>query len=100
MRLIQFKDGSGRAVARIEGDAARVIAGVATTAELAAKAAAAGASLKEMAMRLGTAREADYASLLAEQKVLSPADHPDGAHCLVTGTGLTHLGGAAARDQM
>src|SRR5690606_26404675 len=29
-----------------------------------------------------------------------PVDHPDPAHLLVTGTGLTHLGSAATRDAM
>jgi hypothetical protein len=53
-----------------------------------------------MATQLGTTGEIDYARLLADRRVLSPADHADHAHCLVTGTGLTHLGGAAARDQM
>ncbi|SPZ15938.1 GguC protein [Pseudomonas aeruginosa] len=27
-------------------------------------------------------------------------DHDDPAHCLVSGTGLTHLGSAATRDRM
>jgi hypothetical protein len=31
---------------------------------------------------------------------LPPLTHPDPAHCLVAGTGLTHLGSAAARDSM
>ncbi len=32
--------------------------------------------------------------------MLTPVDHPDPAHCIITGTGLTHLGSAAARDGM
>jgi hypothetical protein len=32
--------------------------------------------------------------------LLAPIDHPDPAHCYVTGTGLTHLGSAEGRDQM
>src|SRR5262245_28561499 len=100
MRLIQFTDGGGRAVAKIENGKARVIAGVATTVELASRALAANVSLDETAARLGSKGDADYARLLADGKVLSPIDHADNAHCLVTGTGLTHLGGAAARDQM
>jgi hypothetical protein len=36
----------------------------------------------------------------AERRLLAPLDHPDPAHCLVTGTGLTHLGSADARDSM
>ncbi|MGC4125594.1 AraD1 family protein, partial [Enterobacter sp.] len=42
----------------------------------------------------------DYPALLAGQRVLPPLRHPDPAHCLVTGTGLTHLGSAATRDAM
>jgi len=100
MRLIQFRDDGARFVARIEAGEARVIAEVATTADLATKAFEAGLSLEDMATRLGTASASNYQKLLADEKVLSPIDHPDSAHCLVTGTGLTHIGGAAARDQM
>ncbi len=41
-----------------------------------------------------------YAELLAAGRVLPPLTHPDPARCLVSGTGLTHLGSAAARDGM
>ena len=33
----------------------------------------------------------------AAGRLLVPLDHPDPAHCLVTDTGLTHLGSAQAR---
>ena len=29
--------------------------------------------------------------------MFAPLDHPDPAHCLITGTGLTYLGSAQAR---
>jgi hypothetical protein len=32
--------------------------------------------------------------------LLPPVDHPDPAHCLVSGTGLTHLGSASQRNEM
>ncbi|MET0610954.1 MAG: AraD1 family protein, partial [Pseudomonas caspiana] len=32
--------------------------------------------------------------------ILPPLDHPDPSHVLVSGTGLTHLGSASARDKM
>jgi hypothetical protein len=32
--------------------------------------------------------------------LLPPVDHPDPAHCLITGTGLTHLGSTSQRDSM
>ena len=43
---------------------------------------------------LGDAIELDKVTLLA------PIDHPDPAHLVVTGTGLTHLGSAEGRDKM
>ena len=35
-----------------------------------------------------------------ERWILSPIDHSDPAHCLITGTGLTHLGSMSQRDKM
>ena len=48
----------------------------------------------------------DYATLLKNRHgdsggwILPPIDHSDPAHCLITGTGLTHLGSMAQRDKM
>ncbi|WP_110708436.1 AraD1 family protein [Salinicola sp. CR57] len=42
----------------------------------------------------------DYAQLIKERRLLPPLTHPDPAHCLVTGTGLTHLGSADTRSAM
>lgn len=42
----------------------------------------------------------DYEPVVAEGRLLPPLDHPDPAHMLVSGTGLTHLGSAAARNEM
>jgi hypothetical protein len=48
----------------------------------------------------------DYKRLLANDIgdkggwLLPPLDHPDPAHCIITGTGLTHLGSMAQRDKM
>jgi hypothetical protein len=41
-----------------------------------------------------------YDELLRAGRLLPPLTHPDPAHCLVSGTGLTHLGSAAARNSM
>jgi hypothetical protein len=40
------------------------------------------------------------AALAAGGRVLAPIDHPDPAHLILTGTGLTHLGSAEGRDKM
>lgn len=42
----------------------------------------------------------DYDAIVSEGRLLAPVDHPDPAHCLVTGTGLTHLGSASTRNSM
>jgi len=48
----------------------------------------------------------NYRDLLGRQPgdadgwILPPVDHLDPAHCIVTGTGLTHLGSTAQRDSM
>jgi hypothetical protein len=38
--------------------------------------------------------------VIAEKRILLPLDHPDPARIVVALTGLTHVGGAAARDSM
>lgn len=100
-RLVQFRDSSGgRGVAAFleEGSAAR-LNGVTTTYELALTAIREGVSI-ESAARARAGEAIDLAAAGAEGRLLAPIDHPDPAHCYVTGTGLTHLGSAEGRDQM
>ena len=101
MRLIQYRtDQGGRGVARIDGNRAIVVPGATSMIDLAKQAVAAGLSLDAAVKAEGDGAALDYQALLAEGRVLSPVDHPDAAHCLVTGTGLTHLGSADTRDKM
>jgi hypothetical protein len=100
-RLVQFRDSAGgRGVAAfLEDDGAVRLNGVTTTYELALAAIRDGASL-EAAARARAGEAVDLAAAEAEGRLLAPIDHPDAAHCYVTGTGLTHLGSATGRDQM
>ena len=101
MRLIQFLTGTGeRGVARIEGNRAIAVKGATSMIAVAQGAIAARHSLDEAVKTAGDGEALDYAALLAQGRVLAPVDHPDAAHCWVTGTGLTHLGSADARDKM
>jgi hypothetical protein len=68
--------------------------------ELAQSAIRMGLSLEEAVEDMGEGEVLDYPALLAAGEVMVPLDHPDAAHCFITGTGLTHLGSAAARDEM
>ncbi|UVK44127.1 FAH family protein [Mesorhizobium sp. AR07] len=103
MRLVQFRmaDGSRR-VGRVSDDGNRLhpLDGTNTVLELAEAAIAQGASIAVLVEeRTGTAT-IDYDELLRDGRVLAPVDHPEPARFLVTGTGLTHTGSAAARDKM
>lgn len=101
-RLTQFVDKQGkRAVALRQDDApARRLTGATTTYELAQQAIATGSSLLSLAQAQATGEEIDLAAALGDGRVLPPLDHPDAAHLLVAGTGLTHLGSAEGRDKM
>jgi hypothetical protein len=93
--LVQFDDGARGVAALDESGAARRVTGVTTTLELAQQAIAAGTSLAAAAeAALGAAVD------LGGVTLLSPIDHADPAHTLVSGTGLTHLGSAEGRDKM
>ena len=99
LRLVQLKfaDGSRAVAALGEDRSARLVEGAASVRELAGAAIAAGKGLAEM-VTLG--EPVDVGAALAEGRVLPPIDHPDSAHMLLTGTGLTHLGSAEERDRM
>jgi len=101
MNLVQIEDGRGRRrVGIVEGDRIVLLKRVATTLALARLALSEQSRLAAMARRLASGSTEDYVAALKENRVLTPVDHPDPAHCIVTGTGLTHLGSAAARDGM
>ncbi|KAA3448700.1 FAH family protein [Mesorhizobium sp. SARCC-RB16n] len=103
MRLVQYTtlDG-GRRVGLVsdDGDRLHPLENTSTVLELAEAAIAQGASIASLVeKRTGTAT-IDYDELLRDGRVLAPVDHPEPARFLVTGTGLTHTGSAAARDKM
>jgi hypothetical protein len=101
MRLIQFETGHGeRRVGIVDGDAIRALDAVASMRALAQQAIANGRTLDQQAVAAAGAERFDYQELLAGLRVLNPVDHDDPAHVLISGTGLTHFGGAATRDQM
>ncbi|MFL6610557.1 MAG: AraD1 family protein, partial [Pseudomonas sp.] len=101
MRLVQFELSNGeRRVGVVDGDQVREVQGAHTVRELALAAIEAGVKLEQQVNGLGLGASHDYARLLGELRILPPLDHPDPAHLLVSGTGLTHLGSASARDKM
>ena len=101
MRLIQFESATGeRHVGLVDGERIQTLSAVTSTRELALAAIAAGRSLQAHVQSLGREPGPVYRELLQSGRVLPPLDHADPAHCLVSGTGLTHLGSASTRDKM
>lgn len=102
MRLIQFEDSTGqRRVGVVEGDSIQVVNTASSTRTLALDAIANSRSLLQQVQAVGTTLGAElYSQLLKTNRVLPPLDHEDPAHCLISGTGLTHLGSASTRDKM
>ena len=101
MNLVQIRDGKGkRRVGVIDGSAIVLLKKVATTLDLVRLALKNGQGLGATASALAGSETEDYARALNKKQVLSPVDHSDPAHCIITGTGLTHLGSAAARHGM
>jgi hypothetical protein len=104
MLLIQYRDKTNeRRVGILDDDRITRIDRFPTTLALAQFAIDSGTRLEQLARdhvgNDGNGAES-YATVLAEHRLLPPIDHPDPAHCYVTGTGLTHLGSADTRDAM
>jgi hypothetical protein len=101
VRLAQFIDETGkRALAVTARGESRLVKGARTTLDLARQAIAQGASFRKLIAERGVGKPVDLARALKERRVLTPVDHKDPAHVIVTGTGLTHLGSAEGRDKM
>jgi hypothetical protein len=102
LRFVQLKEKDGARILAAVNDSglARKVEVADTLLALAQAALAAGATLAEAAQAHPLGAEIDLAAALAEGRVLAPIDHPDPAHLVLTGTGLTHLGSAEGRDKM
>ncbi|HEY0621586.1 AraD1 family protein [Sphingomonas sp.] len=101
LKLLRYRseDGGTRLVAATD-DGAGFVRDVTSLAALAGEAIAQGIGLAAMVDRVGVEGSIDLAAALAEGRLLSPLDHADSAHIVLSGTGLTHLGSAEGRDKM
>jgi hypothetical protein len=103
-RLIQIAKGRDRAVAVVEEPHLRLLHHAASIYALAHEAIAQGVKLSALVQQKLSNLVLGYDAIYtgqSEWRVLSPIDHPDEpARCLVSGTGLTHLGSARDRQDM
>jgi hypothetical protein len=101
MLLIQYTTTANeRRVGILTGDTVTPITGYATTLELAKAAIAQNKGIAALADAATGGETESYEAIATAGRLLAPIDHPDHAHCYVTGTGLTHLGSADTRDAM
>src|SRR5258708_33637101 len=102
LRLVQLlgTDGERIVAAATTSTTAGRIRGATSVYSLAIAAVAANTTLSKMLDTHGYGDEIDLAEALRCKRILSPVDHPDSARVFLTGTGLTHLGSADARDRM
>jgi hypothetical protein len=103
LRLIQYKQADGaRAVGLVTRDGVQVqpLKGFATVLQLAQAAIDQKRPLAELVQAAAATESLDYLALLKAGRVLPPIDHPEPARFFLTGTGLTHLGSADARNKM
>jgi hypothetical protein len=103
-RLVQLRNGSTSFAALVEEPRLRLLAGVQSVYELAQFADASGTSLLKVIGERVIDKELDYDEIYSGQsewRLLPPVHHPsEPARCLVSGTGLTHLGSAKNRQAM
>ena len=97
MYLSQLKDGG---VLCRESATAYRVNDAETTYALAQEAISSGLDMRSVIDRHGLGEPVDLAALAAAGMLDCPIRHPDSAHMFLTGTGLTHLGSASARDAM
>lgn len=105
MRLLQISRQAGeRRVGAIDGDKIQLVDRITSIYELAKQAVAAGTPLATTVERNLSRESIEYDAVYAghsDWHILPAMDHPqDPAHCLVSGTGLTHIASARNRQAM
>ena len=102
LRLLQMLDADGARIvaAATAGTTGRRVEDATSVYHLAAEAIAGNTTLAAVLDKHGYGEEIDLLQSLRDKRILPPVDHADSARVLLTGTGLTHLGSADAREQM
>jgi hypothetical protein len=103
-RLVQLQHGAIRRVALVQEPHLQLLTEVDSVLDLATCAIASNSHLVGLVSQLARGEKFDYDSIYSgdsEWKLLPAVDHPaEPSRCLVSGTGLTHLGSAQNRQAM
>jgi hypothetical protein len=100
MRLLQFKQHGQIRVGISEGAEVVPLRDVPSTYALALKALETKRDIATLAQEQRSTDKILFSTLENDRAILLPLDHPEPARLLITGTGLTHIGSAEARDRM
>jgi hypothetical protein len=104
MRVVQIQNSANRRVALVEEPHLKLLANANSVYDLAAAADSKRTPLSQLIRESVTDEIVDYDMVYSGKsawKLLSPIDHPqEAARCLISGTGLTHLGSAKNRQAM
>jgi hypothetical protein len=103
-RLVQLRNNTHRRVALVDEPDLRLLTGCTSIYELALEAIRVGTQLSELARRGASDERLSYDPIYngrSDWRILPPIDFPgEPSRCLVSGTGLTHLGSARNRQDM
>src|SRR5579859_1166059 len=103
-RLVQIRKSHVRRVALVEEPNIRLLDNCSSIYELASIAIAAGMKLSDVVRQRARHEGVDYDPIYegrSEWRLLPAMDHPEKLErCLISGTGLTHLGSARGRQSM
>ncbi len=103
-RLVQIQHGAIRRVALVQEPHLLLLTEVDSVLALATRAIASASCLVELVAELAHGEKLEYDPIYSGQsewKLLPAIDHPaEPSRCLVSGTGLTHLGSAQNRNSM
>jgi hypothetical protein len=104
IRVVQITDGAVRRVALVDEPYVRLLEEVDSVYALACLAIAQATPLSALVQRRATGAALDYDAVYegaGAWRLLPPIDHPqEAARCLLSGTGLTHIGSARDRNAM
>ena len=100
MRLVQLHSSTGPCAALASGDHLVPLEPASSLYQLACEAIGRSEKLQSVVSRRKLGSPISYADAVSNRLILPPLTHPDPRRCLVSVTGLTHLGGMEARNQM
>ena len=103
MLIVQLRDQEGMpkvGVVSGDGKKLKIVYDAKSLYALSMDAIAKGVKLTDYILETGFEASENYDNVANSGRLRLPLNHPDEAHAMISGTGLTHTGSAAGRDTM